>query len=91
MPILENTEHFIYCMWWMSQLAFFEKLKLFCGNCLFPVFINRVAVFSKQGQVNCARGQNKKLKSVLFLPTVVNQMHLETNSGLIYLRSIMMI
>lgn len=48
MPILENTKNFIYYIWLMTQFGFgfFSfNLKLFRGYCLFPVFINRLAVF----------------------------------------------
>lgn len=44
MPSLENVRTFIYYIWLMTHLAFEKEMKLFCGYCLFPLFINRLAV-----------------------------------------------
>lgn len=44
MSNLENAGTVIYCIWLMTHLLF-QKLKLFCGYCSFPLFINRLAVF----------------------------------------------
>lgn len=53
MPSLENVRTFIYYIWLMTHLAFEKEMKLFCGYCLFPLFINRLAVFFlKQHQMN---------------------------------------